>query len=926
MNDLKKLARYIYGEANKSIAELRQSHPEEVTEEFIRTMFTCWYNASEALHKTDGLSISDKDKFIDELVYEFEARDQFAKPRGFAYQDEGWRPWLNRRKNDIDWFYWSRYKDYLLTEKRWGRKTVESMDLDTDAILDRMADPKRKDDFDKRGLVVASVQSGKTANYIGLMTKAADAGYSIIIVLAGIYNVLRNQTQERIEDGFIGFDKITGKQVGVGLGARRFPMAGTSRVQDFNKTAEKTLSGWKSGHGEEPKVFVLKKNVNSLRAITLWLKRDCGQDDSLLLIDDEADNASINVSYSKDEISRINGQIRDILGIFRKSCYVGYTATPFANVLIDSTSHDDEKGDDIFPRSFIYTLEQSEEYFGAEKVFADAANPKPKYLRFINDPPMKVNTRGKSVNYRSGDTLDDLPDSLRNAIRTFVVACAARVLDGDGDEHMSMMVNLSPYNSIQRSTRFLVNDYLEELVHAVKSFASLPEAMALNVSPLLRDLHDTWKEEYADEKYDWQAIQSALYETVAPMHVVEINSNSSDALDYTHATQRVIAIGGYRLSRGLTLEGLMVSYYARNAKAYDTLMQMARWFGYRIGYEQYCRIWMTGQSAEWYSFVAQATQDLIDEVRRMCRAHSTPDQYGLAIRTYPDTLIVTARDKRGAGKEGEKSADLDGKAIQVTALDRNPEELKYNEQHALALLKLLDAEGYQLDPADPTDPTGRKNGILYHDIPSSLIIDYLSKYHNSSRSQTSEPAPAIRHIEKLDDLGCDRWYVYVASGEASRARRFEFDGHSLVRERRKPGEETTKDCFIVSRRMLASRGVEKVMLSPEEVKRAEQIASKERSIKNFSSADYLYVATKPILVLHPLALAFETGGYDKWKPIAGEKQEIWPSADYIEYTVGWSIGFPRKGLKPEPGYMINDVLYRQQLSYADESEETAPDD
>lgn len=443
MNNQKELAGFVYGHANKQIADVAQSEPEKVTEEFIRITFSRWYDAAKVLHMTDGVPIPDENKFIEDLVDEYEAKEQFAHPRGFAYQEEAWKPWLNDRRNDIHWYYWPRYKDYLQTTKRWSPETVRSLDHDTDEILDRMADPERKDDFDKRGLVVASVQSGKTANYIGLMTKAADAGYDIIIVLAGIYNVLRNQTQERIEDGFIGLDKTTGKPVGVGLGSKRFPAAGTSRVQDFNKTAEKTLSGWKSGH-VGPMVFVLKKNVNSLRAITLWLKQNCGQNDSLLLIDDEADNASINVSYSKDEISRINGQIRDILGIFQKSCYVGYTATPFANVLIDSTSHDDEKGEDIFPRSFIYTLEQSGEYFGAEKVFADATDPKPKYLRFINDPPMKVNTKGNLVNYRSGDTLDDLPDSLRDAIRTFIVACAARVLDGDGDEHMSMMVNLSP--------------------------------------------------------------------------------------------------------------------------------------------------------------------------------------------------------------------------------------------------------------------------------------------------------------------------------------------------------------------------------------------------------------------------------------------------------------------------------------------------
>ena len=161
MNNQKELAGFVYGHANKQIADVAQSEPEKVTEEFIRVTFSRWYDAAKVLHMTDGVPIPDENKFIEDLVDEYEAKEQFAHPRGFAYQEEAWKPWLNDRRNDIHWYYWPRYKDYLQTTKRWSPETVRSLDHDTDEILDRMADPERKDDFDKRGLVVASVQSGK---------------------------------------------------------------------------------------------------------------------------------------------------------------------------------------------------------------------------------------------------------------------------------------------------------------------------------------------------------------------------------------------------------------------------------------------------------------------------------------------------------------------------------------------------------------------------------------------------------------------------------------------------------------------------------------------------------------------------------------------------------------------------------------------
>lgn len=911
MNDEKVLSNFIYAGARRSIDNELEQDPKRVTEDYIAQVFRQWLEISRIAPDTSSIKAKNEEELLSRLIEQYKCTEQYVRPQGFAYQDRAWRPWLNDRKGEIDWTYWNRYRDYLLAEKRWGRSTVHSMDVDTDKILDRMADPQQEGDFDRRGLVVASVQSGKTANYIGLIAKAADAGYRIIIVMAGIYNVLRNQTQERVEDGFIGYDLAGARKVGVGRGSDRQPVAVTSRVQDFSKNTERSLSGIKSRHVNEPLVFVVKKNVNSLREVTLWLRRNCKTSDSVLVIDDEADNASINVSYSKDDISRINGQIREILSLFPKSCYVGYTATPFANVLIDSKIHDDEKGNDIFPRSFIYTLEQSDAYFGAGKVFADIDESKPKHLRYIDEKLVKIKN-GREVNYRSGDVLEFLPESLKRAMRVFVLACAMRILNGDKDEHMSMMVNISPYNSMQHSVHYLADEYLKELVDAIKSYASLSPRTALTTSDVLREMKEDWEYEYSDNGHSWDEVQMVLDRTIAPMHVVEINSQSSDALDYTHSIQRVIAVGGYRLSRGLTLEGLMVSYYARNARAYDSLMQMARWFGYRMGYEQYCRVWMSEQSAEWYAFVSDATEELIDEVRRMCSANSTPEEYGLCIRTHPDTLIVTARDKQGAGRQSEGgTVKFDGRAIQVTAFDRNPDELIYNELRAKELIGRIEKEGYAWE---------RKNGILFRNVPSTLIRDYLSEYHNSEMPPGSAVGPVIRHLEKLNDIHCDQWFVYVASGSAaSENEMFDVLDERIPRERRRPSIDTTKDSFVVTKRMLASRGVEKVMLSQDEVDEAERLASEFGGAKrNYSSADYLYVANNPILVLHPLTLGFSRGNaeaeYKEWSKklkVGGDPRDVWYSSDYTESTVGWSIGFPRKDITAETGYMINDVAFRQ---------------
>ncbi|QOY60628.1 DEAD/DEAH box helicase family protein [Thermophilibacter immobilis] len=343
----------------------------------VREWYEHIYDAFASIYPSVRL---DRSSTIDSLVNSYCAELAITKRLGFAYSDEQTHPWLNETKDEIDWFYWNRYKQYLLRTKKWAPAAVRSVEDDTRNVLDLMANPMAGNAFERRGLVVASVQSGKTANYIGLICRAADAGYRIIIVMAGVHNVLRNQTQRRLEDGFTGRNIIENDKIEpVGVGkdvTNRWPISCTSRDADFNKARATALKGIQTLNTNEPWLFVIKKNSNSLKQVYEWLNCNANENDQLLLIDDEADNASINGKYKKekrnDEPTRINGQIRNILNFFSRCCYVGYTATPFANILIDPDLDTEKYGRDLFPSSFIYTLEESSDYFGATKVFDDA--------------------------------------------------------------------------------------------------------------------------------------------------------------------------------------------------------------------------------------------------------------------------------------------------------------------------------------------------------------------------------------------------------------------------------------------------------------------------------------------------------------------------------------------------------------------------
>lgn len=826
------------------------------------------------------LNESEKAEYAEELIQAYLHELSVNKPSGFAYKSKECVPWV---KDILDegWYFWDRYERYLVDEKGWERRVVKSMSDDTLNILDLMADPRPNSTppgVDRRGLVVADVQSGKTSNYIGLMARAADAGYRVIIVLAGIYNVLRNQTQVRIEEGFVGFNSNDNSPVGVGqISTEKRWRYGSTRTQDFGKKWLQPLMG--TGGDNDKWVFVIKKNKAVLESLIQWLKTHPEIQGPLLLIDDEADNASINVKYAKDDVSVINSLIRRLLKHFKKSSYVGYTATPFANILIDPEAETDKEGEDIFPRSFIYTLEPSTAYFGSEKVFSGVGDDEgsPKHIRFIEDiGDILPSSHKKDIE------IAYLPESLTEAIRVFLLASTVKRLRDGKDSHTTMMINVSPYKRVQNQVTDLVKDYVRSIRVAVRSYALLPDALK---NQHIHDLNSTWNREFSQADCSWDQVRATLYDVIKEIRTVMINSASNDALNYEKPNiEHAIAVGGYRLSRGLTLEGLLVSYYSRNSRAYDTLMQMARWFGYRPGYEDLCRVWMSREAADWYSFVAEASAELIEQLRTMRQLNSDPSEYGLMVRQSPKALMITARNKMGVGKVEKHPLNLNGSFIETTALLRDEQKEGANRE---AARKLIDALANANLPA--LDGAGKSVG--FSGVDPQSVKDFIEAYEGPELIVGQpQKLSVLASIDKLTNyLQNPQWDVVFVNGSESSLR--EAIGlRSISCEHRTPSAGTDSYAVRLNKSRLSSRDVEAFGIEPSVREEIDKKYFNTHGTKNTPGIKYREVRERPLLAVHFVSLRFKDP--EVLKALAKEgKISGWGPKDSVQ-AVGWSISYP----------------------------------
>jgi hypothetical protein len=790
---------------------------------------------------------------VETLVRDIESRCNVWIGRGTVLEKpEDHIVWLPNRRSRINWRLWNRYRRYLEEEELWSEQTIIRMEDLTDQVLERLENPTREGPWDRRGMVVGQIQSGKTANYIGLICKAADAGYKLIVVLAGLHNNLRSQTQLRIDMGYLGFDTQLSRafdqqnlRMGVGLlpGAEFVTvhsLTSSANNGDFNrKVAEQVgvLPG-----GAEPVILVVKKNKSVLRNLLMWALSVKGERDPqsgktivkntpLLVIDDEADNASINTNpQPRDEngkilddynVTAINGLIRRLLDSFEQSAYVGYTATPFANIFIYPQGETDTHGEDLFPRSFIINLPVPSNHIGPAEVFgmdldADAGLPSHEGLpivRTIDDYQSSI-----PDGHKKDHVSESLPESLKQAIRCFILSCAARMARGQVNVHNSMLVHVTRYVAVQQKIVELVSEEMNRLRRRLqygngKSSQQLIEEMEFlwkyDYVSTMESVREIVRDDHLLIPLSWDEVSKYLYDAASRIQVKQINGTAKDILDYRDHVDGlfVIAIGGDKLSRGLTLEGLTVSYYLRASRMYDTLMQMGRWFGYRPGYVDLCRIFTTSELVDWYRHITLANEELRREFDYMADVGRTPEDYGLRVRTHPSGLLITAVNKMRSGTYMDMS--YAGESAEITIFDKNEVNVKRNLRTLNSFIREIGA------PA-----SNRSGNIIWEHVEPHAIITLLKdiSVHPDNRKfglVREYIETQVRQKELID------WTVGLISRHDGR--QFELGGYKVGLIRRSP---TTKEGsrYCLNKGRLLSPPDELLDLTEEEIKRALELA------------------------------------------------------------------------------------------------------
>ena len=753
--------------------------------------------------------------------------------------------WVSKR-DDITWTYSDAYEEYLKGE-RWAPPVVQSLSDVSARILGHLQDPNSEGEWDRRGLVIGHVQSGKTANYMGVIAKAADAGYKFIIIIAGIHNNLRKQTQERIDEGFVGRSSEPGNRTNVGVGINKdypYPATLTNIHQDFNKNTA-AQSGWRINDFRKPVVLVIKKNVRTLDSLHSWLKEMNAQghdrisDVPMLMIDDEADHASINTNREDIDPTRTNAMIRKILRLFTKSCYVGYTATPFANIFINPESYGDEKvHKELFPRDFIYSLDPPTTYFGPEKVFLDEDDALGTILEPITDCENYL-----PLAHRKDAEVADLPPSLYRAIDQFIIARAIRNLRGHENKHCSMMVNVSRFVMVQRSVRDLISLRMKKMREAVKANYRMPDVIA-NRNEYMQTLRTVFTDDYGDCDIDWDSVREKLFAVLDSLRIYTVNSKSDEVLDYKKFEKEgkgltAIAVGGLSLSRGLTIEGLCVSYMYRNTRMYDTLMQMGRWFGYRTGYDDLCRIHLSEDSINWYAHIADASEELRQQIRRMRQAHLSPKQFGLYVKAHPDSLLITARNKMLSGEPVIFKQNLSGKLVESYIL---PVSSDINQKNEKLIMKYWES-GFRGRPVTRTN-----KGWIVENVPVSVIEEFLFEFetHPSFTDRKFHASEYLRALSTRYPKGDVLLISLKKIDEDPKHYRLGLQERRSAQER--------GDAWRMSKDRVASRGDERLGLTPEQWQDAESLAREGGNVtKKPSDIHFRTVRNKPLLMLHVIA-------------------------------------------------------------------------
>ena len=755
----------------------------------------------------------------EQIARGLESRFEVWVPREVWVENpEGHVSWLPEREQKIKWDYWDRYRTWLTRRAGWKPQAVEALNECTRTTLSLLENPMRPGEWRVKGLTYGQVQSGKTANYTGLICKAVDAGYQVVIVLTGAHESLRHQTQARLDLEFLGFNSRFTRQrtaestyIGVGnLNMKNPPLclSITTRDKDFNANVLETTP-------VDPRrvrlLAVVKKHSQILGNLADWLGtfateqpdgRRLITDHPLLLIDDEADYASVDTrrpgkgrtaSDPDHDPSTINRCVRNLLNRFEKRAYVAYTATPFANIFVSDETNHPRFGDDLFPSSFMVAMSPPSNYCGPEVVFgledrsSDLTRDPLPVIRVVQDEAVWMPDKHDKYHVPP----DAIPPSLHRALDTFVISTAVRKARtehfGALPSHNTMLVHVTRYTPVQAVVA-------RQLVACLREMDNLWGDRGARGTALRKRVRDLWEKDFkptyeslaqrgdlagmVGEPVSYGQMDALIPEvlTECAKGVKIINGEVADVLEYESATPTtVIAVGGDKLSRGLTLEGLTVSYYLRASRTYDTLMQMGRWFGYRSGYLDVTRLYTTRELMGSYVHVARANRELMDLVSFLSETNRRPSDVGLRVMDgFPHLKVTNAAKMRNTA------------TISLSSAGQRPETLYMRtSEDAVAgnfecLEGLVDAikECPELGPGF-FRPGGK--GFFRRSVPSSAVLAFLEGFAASPRVLQANPKLLIDYINSQNVQGeLTNWTVAVTSGSSDRLFRLEGEEYKQV--------------------------------------------------------------------------------------------------------------------------------------------------
>lgn len=733
------------------------------------------------------INVSEQD--YQRIKKEFEYKCHIQQKEGVSivdnyYENRDWFTLKCDQEGFLD-FFWKRYRDHLIRDVKLNINVVNRLDNDTlKDLMNYLGDPSCSTPFFRRGLVIGDVQSGKTSTYTGLICKAADAGYKVVILLTGVTETLRSQTQKRIEAGIIGIS-ITGfkdkkqakviRRVGVGKDGGPIKVTALTSIEyDFIGSKDQITSSLSS---HQLVMFIVKKNTKVLEKLYSWLYNMNAEPSDrkihypMLMIDDEADNASVNTNTEEDDPTKTNQVIRKLANVFTQTTYVGFTATPYANVFINPDTTEEMINDDLFPKNFIYVLEAPSNYIGASKIFAKDGTHKDSLVWIQDiDEPIDIESYDTINNFyfkHKKEWRGSLPSSLNTSVYCFFLANIVRDLRGDSLEPRTMMVNISRFVKVQKYVKEQIEIIFNEAYNEINTnFSEVNEKNVNN--KLYKELHQCWIKYFPNIEFSWEEIinKHNLLNGIENIEVLIINSGkNSDRLDYEKNPHlRAIAIGGLALSRGLTLEGLIISYFYRNTSTYDVLMQMGRWFGYRKNYEDLFKIWTSKKSADWYNEIAENTDNLKKDIYKMREAKLTPEHFGLRVRNDSNELMITARNKMRLATDHIEQVTYWGSVFETPYIDIDIDKINRNFESTKQFINNLIENNYLFNREEHT----AKNLFFCKNIDSERIVNFLKKLNISPFCLKFDTSQIMDFLENYSDEILKNWDVVLVEGERSK--------------------------------------------------------------------------------------------------------------------------------------------------------------